>query len=230
MAASLDVISNGRLEFGIGAGWNQQECDAYGIDLPPLRQRFDMFDEAVEVIVKLFTDTKADFAGKHYQLTEAYCEPKPMQRPHPPIVIGGGGEKRTLRTVARWAQHWNVPGGGVDVYKQKYDVLRAHCDDDRTRRLRDHDVDPLALRSDERGCVVEEADRVRRGRTRSRDRLPAAAAHARGARAARRGAGSRSPVDPRSTTRTIRGWTTSEACACGRTAFSITSSSKDTRL
>ena len=79
MAASLDVISNGRLEFGIGAGWNQQECDAYGIDLPPLRERFDMFDEAVEVMVKLFTETTADFAGKHYQLNDAYCEPKPVQ-------------------------------------------------------------------------------------------------------------------------------------------------------
>jgi alkanesulfonate monooxygenase SsuD/methylene tetrahydromethanopterin reductase-like flavin-dependent oxidoreductase (luciferase family) len=129
MAASLDVISNGRLELGIGAGWNQQECDAYGIDLPPLRERFDRFDEAVEVIVKLLTETTANFAGKHYQLNDAYCEPKPVQQPHPPIVIGGGGEKRTLRTVARWAQHWNVPGGGVDVYKHKRDVLRAHCDD-----------------------------------------------------------------------------------------------------
>src|SRR5580765_2182114 len=129
MAASLDVISDGRLELGLGAGWNQQECDAYGIELPPLRERFDRFDEAVEVIVKLLTDTTATFTGKHYQLVDAYNEPKPVQKPHPPIVIGGGGEKRTLRTVARWAQHWNVPGGGVDEFVRKRDVLHRHCAD-----------------------------------------------------------------------------------------------------
>src|SRR5205085_154503 len=81
MAASLDVISNGRLELGIGAGWNQQECDAYGIELPPLRERFDRFDEAVEVIVKLLTEETADVDGKHYRLTEAYCEPKRSPTP-----------------------------------------------------------------------------------------------------------------------------------------------------
>jgi F420-dependent oxidoreductase-like protein len=129
MAATLDVVSGGRLELGVGAGWNEQECDAYGIDLPPLKERFDRFDEAVEVIVKLLTETESDFDGRYYQLREAHCEPKPVQRPHPPICIGGGGEKRTLRTTARWAQHWNVPGGGVDVFKAKRDVLAGHCAD-----------------------------------------------------------------------------------------------------
>src|SRR3954466_8848548 len=127
MAASLDVISHGRLELGIGAGWNQQECDAYGIELPPLKERFDRFDEAVEVIVKLLTETEANFQGTHHQLTAARCEPKPVQRPHPPIVFGGGGEKRTLRAVAQWAQHWNFPGGGVEVLEAKRKVLEEHC-------------------------------------------------------------------------------------------------------
>jgi F420-dependent oxidoreductase-like protein len=127
MAAALDVISHGRLEFGIGAGWNQEECDAYGIELPPLKERFDRFDEAVEVIVKLLTETEADFDGRYYQLRAARNEPKPVQQPHPPIVIGGGGERRTLRAVARWADHWNVPGGGVEVFVQKRDVLAEHC-------------------------------------------------------------------------------------------------------
>jgi F420-dependent oxidoreductase-like protein len=127
MAATLDVISNGRLELGIGAGWYQEECDAFGIELPPLKERFDRFDEAVEVIVKLHSDTESDFQGKHYQLTAARCEPKPVQRPHPPIVIGGGGEKRTLRAVARRAQHWNFPGGGVEVLEAKRKVLEEHC-------------------------------------------------------------------------------------------------------
>jgi F420-dependent oxidoreductase-like protein len=127
MAATLDVVSNGRLELGLGAGWNQQECDAYGIELPPLAERFDRFDEAVEVIVKLLTETEASFDGRHYRLADARCEPKAVQRPHPPIVIGGGGEKRTLRAVARFADHWNVPGGGVDVFRAKRDVLAQHC-------------------------------------------------------------------------------------------------------
>jgi alkanesulfonate monooxygenase SsuD/methylene tetrahydromethanopterin reductase-like flavin-dependent oxidoreductase (luciferase family) len=127
MAATLDVISNGRLEFGIGAGWNQEECDAYGIELPPLKERFDRFDEACEVMVKLLSETEADFDGHYYQLRSARCEPKPVQQPHPPIVIGGGGERRTLRAVARWADHWNVPGGGVEVFTAKRKVLEEHC-------------------------------------------------------------------------------------------------------
>jgi F420-dependent oxidoreductase-like protein len=129
MAASLDVATNGRLEFGFGAGWNQQECDAYGIDLPPLKERFDRFDEALEVIHLLLTEESSNFDGRYYKLSEARCEPKPVQTPHPPIVIGGGGEKRTLRAVARWADHWNFPGGGVEVFNSKREVLAKHCAD-----------------------------------------------------------------------------------------------------
>src|SRR4051812_34987409 len=129
MAASIDVISGGRLDVGLGAGWNEQECAAYGIDLPPLAERFDRFDEACQVVLALLTNEHTDFAGQHYQLTAARCEPKPVQRPHPPLCIGGGGERRTLRAVARWAQHWNFPGGGVDVFEQKRKVLQSHCDD-----------------------------------------------------------------------------------------------------
>jgi F420-dependent oxidoreductase-like protein len=127
MAATLDVVSNGRLELGIGAGWNQDECDAYGIELPPLKERFDRFDEALEVITRLLRDEVADFDGVHYRLTQARCEPKPVQRPHPPICIGGSGERRTLRAVARHAQHWNFPGGDADFFRKKRDVLAEHC-------------------------------------------------------------------------------------------------------
>jgi F420-dependent oxidoreductase-like protein len=129
MAATLDVVSNGRLELGNGAGWNQEECDAYGIELPPLRERFDRFDEALEVIVGLLSNETTDFEGKHYQLRAARCEPKPVQRPHPPICIGGGGEKRTLRAAAKFAQHWNIPGATPEVFAHKRDVLHAHCAD-----------------------------------------------------------------------------------------------------
>ncbi len=108
MAATVDIISGGRLELGLGAAWNQMECDAYGIDLPPLRERFDRFDEGFEAIVRLLSQTTTTFAGQYVRLTDARCEPKPVQRPHPPVTIGGRGKKRTLRTVARWAQQWNA--------------------------------------------------------------------------------------------------------------------------
>ncbi len=130
MAATADVISGGRLDLGIGAGWHEPEHAAYGIELPPLKERFDRFDEAVEVIHLLLTEEVANFDGKHYQLTEARCEPKPIQKPHPPIVIGGGGEKRTLRTTARWADHWNFPGMSYDLdgFRHKSAVLESWCD------------------------------------------------------------------------------------------------------
>lgn len=127
MAATLDIVSGGRLELGLGAGWNEEECRAYGIELPPLKERFDRFDEALEVITGLLTNETTTFAGRAYQLTDARCEPKPVQRPHPPICIGGGGEQRTLRAVARFAQHWNVPGGTVEDFRHKRDVLYRHC-------------------------------------------------------------------------------------------------------
>jgi F420-dependent oxidoreductase-like protein len=129
MAATLDIVSGGRLELGLGAGWNEMECAAYGIDLPPLAERFDRFDEACQVVLGLLTDEYTTFEGTHYRLTNARCEPKPIQRPHPPLCIGGGGERRTLRAVARYAQHWNFPGGGVGVFEQKREVLAAHCAD-----------------------------------------------------------------------------------------------------
>src|SRR5690349_2689595 len=127
MAATLDVISAGRLELGVGAGWNQMECDAYGIDLPPLRERFDRFDEGVEAIIALLTQPLANFDGRYVRLVDARCEPKGVQRPHPPITIGGRGPKRTLRAVARWAQQWNVIVSGVDEWLPLKETLSAHC-------------------------------------------------------------------------------------------------------
>ena len=129
MAATVDVISGGRLELGLGAGWNQQECDAYGIPLPPLRERFDRFDEGVEAIVGLLTQRVTTFSGKYVQLTSAYCEPKPVQQPHPPITIGGRGKTRTLRTVARWAQQWNAITQAPEDWLELREVLASHCAD-----------------------------------------------------------------------------------------------------
>ena len=130
MAATVDIISGGRLELGVGAGWNQMECDASGIPLPPLKERFDRFDEGVEAVVLLLTETVANYSGQYVRLTDARCEPKPVQRPHPPITIGGNGRKRTLRTTARWAQQWNSLGReGTAGWLELKDELAAHCAD-----------------------------------------------------------------------------------------------------
>jgi alkanesulfonate monooxygenase SsuD/methylene tetrahydromethanopterin reductase-like flavin-dependent oxidoreductase (luciferase family) len=129
MAATVDVISDGRLELGVGAGWNQMECDAYGIELPPLKERFDRFDEGVQAIIGLLSDPVTNFDGKYVKLTDALCEPKPLQRPHPPITIGGKGPKRTLRAAAQWAQQWNVIVSDVDEWRPLKDILVGHCED-----------------------------------------------------------------------------------------------------
>src|ERR1700704_6260878 len=129
MAAALDVISNGRLELGIGAGWNEEESGAYGIELGSIKERFDRFEEACQVLISLLSQDTTSFDGKYYQLTEARNEPKGPQRPHPPICIGGSGEKRTLFTTARYAQHWNSGSGTPAEFAHKRDVLHAHCAD-----------------------------------------------------------------------------------------------------
>jgi F420-dependent oxidoreductase-like protein len=129
MAATVDRISGGRLELGLGAGWNQAEADAYGIELPPLRERFDRFDEGCEVIIGLLTQERLDFAGEHFRLSGAYCEPKGVQTPHPPITIGGDGPTRTLRAVARYAQRWNTPFASAESLAASLEVLHAHCAD-----------------------------------------------------------------------------------------------------
>jgi len=127
MAVTLDVASGGRLEIGLGAGWSVEEHRAYGIPLPPWPERFDRLEESCEVIHRLLTQERTTFHGRHYQLTNAMCEPKPIQRPRPPLTIGGKGEKRTLRIAARWADQWNFPGGDPAELRHKIEVLHAHC-------------------------------------------------------------------------------------------------------
>jgi alkanesulfonate monooxygenase SsuD/methylene tetrahydromethanopterin reductase-like flavin-dependent oxidoreductase (luciferase family) len=129
MAATLDIVSGRRLELGIGAGWSEEECAAYGIPLGGTRERLDRFDEACQVLISLLTQQSTTFHGDYYQLVDAACEPKSIQRPHPPLVIGGNGERRTLPTVARLAQQWNYVGGSVDEFERKRNVLRAYCAD-----------------------------------------------------------------------------------------------------
>lgn len=127
MAATLDIVSGGRLELGLGAGWNTDESTALGIDLPPLRERFDRFDEALDVVTTLLANEVSDYDGRYFTLRQARCEPKPVQRPRPPIVIGGTGPNRTLRAVARHADHWNHPGATPDEWRGTLDVLHERC-------------------------------------------------------------------------------------------------------
>lgn len=129
MAATLDIVSGGRLEIGLGAGANQEESTAYGIALGTPGERSDRFEEACQVITSLLTQETTDFRGRYYTLTQARCEPKGVQRPHPPLVLGGNGEKRTLRTVARFAQHWNMSSGTPRDFVRRRQALHAHCAD-----------------------------------------------------------------------------------------------------
>ncbi len=128
MAATLDHISGGRFELGMGAGWNEMESNAYGIELGTLMERSDRFEEGMEVIVSLLRTRVTNFDGDYFQLTDALCEPRPVQE-RLPIVIGGKGRRRTLRTVARFADQWDMtfpdrPSDWVELDE----VLRGHCE------------------------------------------------------------------------------------------------------
>ena len=127
MAATLDVISGGRLEFGLGAGYLEAEYRMYGLPFPPAPMRLAQLDEALRVCKLLWTQERADFAGQYFTLTSAICAPKPLQRPYPPIWIGGGGEQKTLRIVAEHADGWNAFPLPVLQLQHKLDVLRGHC-------------------------------------------------------------------------------------------------------
>jgi len=127
IAATVDVISNGRLDFGIGAGWNVYEHESMGIPLYKPGERIRRLGEACEIVKRLFTEPTVDFDGRYYQLSDARSEPKPVQRPYPPFVIGGGGEQLTLRVVAKYADIWNYGGGSVEEFTHKVGVLRDHC-------------------------------------------------------------------------------------------------------
>ena len=124
--ATIDHLSGGRADIGLGAGWAENEYRAYGIPFPSAGERLDILEESVQCVRGLLHDEVTDFAGRHFTLTAARCEPRPVQA-RLPIWIGGGGEKRTLRIVARWADGWNVPFISPDDFAHKRDVLGAHC-------------------------------------------------------------------------------------------------------
>lgn len=129
MASTLDVISGGRLEFAIGAGWFEPEFRAYGYDFPDTRTRIEELSEAVSIIKRMWTEEKPSFSGKYHRIENAYCNPKPVQKPHPPVMIGGSGEKYLLRAVAELADEWNCPASSALEYDKKIAALKKHCAD-----------------------------------------------------------------------------------------------------
>ncbi len=128
IASTIDVMSNGRLLCGLGAGWYEHEWKAYGYGFPEVPVRMRMFKEACEIIHRMFTEDGPTFDGEFYNIDKPINEPKGVQKPHPPIWIGGGGEKVTLKLVAKWGDATNV-NGDIDTLKHKFEVLKGHCDD-----------------------------------------------------------------------------------------------------
>jgi len=123
---TIDHISNGRLEVGLGAGWMEQEYRAYGYEFPSVGTRLRQLEEGLQILKAMFTENRANFKGRYYTVTDAPNNPKPVQKPHPPIMIGGAGEKVMLRLVAKYADRWNCPAGYRD-FKKTLGVLHEHC-------------------------------------------------------------------------------------------------------
>ena len=126
ITSSIDVISGGRLDWGIGAGWYEHEFDGYGYPFLAAKERIAVLRETVEIVKALWTEPDVSYEGKYFTLKGAQCDPKPLQDPHPPILIGGGGEQLTLRVVARHATHSNF-GGNPEEWAHKTEVLKGHC-------------------------------------------------------------------------------------------------------
>ncbi len=124
---TLDVLSGGRSWFGIGAAWYEREHVGLGIPFPPVAERFRRLEETLQIALHMWSADNTPYEGRYYQLLEPLCSPQPLQKPHPPIMVGGGGEQKTLRLVARYADACNI-GGEPDVIKHKLDVLREHCE------------------------------------------------------------------------------------------------------
>jgi alkanesulfonate monooxygenase SsuD/methylene tetrahydromethanopterin reductase-like flavin-dependent oxidoreductase (luciferase family) len=125
---TLDVLSGGRAYFGIGAGWYEREAIALGVPFPPLKERFERLEETVQIALQMWSGKAAPYSGRHYRLAETLCSPLPISKSHPPIMIGGVGEKRTLPLVAKYADACNLYAfENLDLLRAKLDVLRHHC-------------------------------------------------------------------------------------------------------
>lgn len=127
-ATTLDVLSGGRAYLGIGAGWFEREHVGLGVPFPPVKERFERLEETLQIAHQMWSGEVKPFEGRHYQLAETLCQPLPLSKPHPPILVGGGGEQKTLRFVARYADACNLFSRDLDAVRAKFDVLRGHCE------------------------------------------------------------------------------------------------------
>ncbi len=129
-ATTLDVLSGGRAYFGIGAAWFEREALGLGVPFPPIKERFERLEEALQIANQMWSGEVAPYEGNHFHLAETLTSPQPLSKPHPPILIGGAGERKTLRLVAKYADGCNLfAHAGVDTLKHKLDVLRKHCEE-----------------------------------------------------------------------------------------------------
>lgn len=126
--STLDVLSGGRAYLGIGAAWFEREARGLGVPFPPLKERFERLEETLQIAKQMWSGKVAPYQGKHYRLAETLNSPQPLSRPHPPVLIGGMGEKKTLRLVAQYADASNLfARAGVDVLRKKLDILKGYC-------------------------------------------------------------------------------------------------------
>jgi len=128
IVTTLDVLSGGRAQLGIGAAWYEREHAALGVPFPPLAERFERLEETVQICLQMWSDDDGPFEGRHYQLGETLCRPRPVSTPHPKILVGGSGERKTLRLVARYADACNLFATDPDTVARKLEVLRGHCE------------------------------------------------------------------------------------------------------
>jgi F420-dependent oxidoreductase-like protein len=128
IVTTLDVLSLGRARLGIGASWYEREQRALGVPVVPVAERFERLEETLQICLQMWSDNDGPFDGRHYQLAETLCVPPPVSRPHPPILVGGGGERKTLLLAARYADACNVFATSPADVAHKLEVLRAHCD------------------------------------------------------------------------------------------------------
>ena len=165
IGATLDVLSKGRLFMGIGAAWNEEESLAYGIPFPSTKERLSRLEEAIQIIRKMWTDEPStSFNGKYYQIKNAYCNPKPIQKPSPPIMVGGSGERQTLRIVAKYADACNL-FGSVETVKRKLCILKEHC------KSVGRDYDSI-LKTKLGGVVIEDDRELARKRSQQIIKMP----------------------------------------------------------
>ncbi len=129
IVTTLDVLSRGRAVLGLGAAWYDREHAGLGVPFPSMAERFERLEETLRICRQMWSEDDGPFEGRHYQLTETVCVPPPVQQPHPPVLIGGGGERKTLRLVAQYADACNLFPVGPDGVRHKLEVLRRHCDD-----------------------------------------------------------------------------------------------------